>query len=53
MLNVCVCVCVPYAGVVNAILNFHQFDEQVATAIGTTCANTLRATTAAFEQAIA
>jgi len=30
------------SGVVNAILNFVEFDEQVATSVGEECANVLR-----------
>jgi hypothetical protein len=35
---------------VNAILDFYEFDEQVALSAGQACADTLRATTAAFER---
>ena len=39
------------SGVVNAILDFTGFDEQVASAIGAECSSNLRATTAAFAAA--
>jgi len=39
------------SGVVNAILDHWQFDSSTATAIGPTCANRLRAITAAYEAA--
>lgn len=41
------------SGVVNAILEFPQFDEQVTEAIGEECASVVRRTTAAFEMALA
>jgi pimeloyl-ACP methyl ester carboxylesterase len=41
------------SGVVNAVLQFTAFDEQVAEAIGDTCADSLRAVTATFERALA
>lgn len=40
------------SGVVNAILNFPEFDQQVARAIGKECANRVSNITAAFEQAL-
>jgi len=41
------------SGVVQAILNFTAFDEQVAASVGTECADALRATTVAVETALA
>jgi len=40
------------SGVVNAILDFTAFDEQVATSVGPTCANILREVTKALEKDI-
>lgn len=40
------------SGVVNAILDFVGFDEQVAEAVGDDCANDIRRTTEAFDNAI-
>lgn len=40
------------SGVVNAILDFVEFDEQVASAIGSTCANDLRHVTSVFGKAL-
>eukprot|EP00730_Choanoeca_flexa_P019508 TRINITY_DN9531_c0_g1_i1.p1 TRINITY_DN9531_c0_g1~~TRINITY_DN9531_c0_g1_i1.p1 ORF type:complete len:455 (+),score=107.69 TRINITY_DN9531_c0_g1_i1:22-1386(+) len=40
------------SGVVNAILDFVEFDEQVATAIGAACANELRHVTNVFGKAL-
>lgn len=41
------------SGVVNAILEFPEFDQQVAVAIGPTCAKRVREITKAFESALA
>ena len=43
--------CVSSSGVVNAILDFPQFDEHVSGAIGTTCANAMSAAYAAVDRA--
>ena len=43
--------CVSASGVVNAILDFPQFDEHVSGAIGTTCANAMSAAYAAVDRA--
>eukprot|EP01147_Barroeca_monosierra_P005555 gene5555-7215_t len=40
------------SGVVNAILNFFEFDKQVSIAIGTSCSEDLRAVTKAFKNAL-
>jgi len=41
------------SGVVNAILDFTEFDYQVATSAGAKCAALIRRTTSAFEKALA
>ena len=41
------------SGVVNALFEFPQFDEQVAASAGAECAAAVRATTAALEKALA
>lgn len=40
------------SGVVNAIYEFEEFDEQVAASAGADCADAIRATTAALEDAV-
>jgi len=38
------------SGVVNAVLDFYQFDQQVANSVGDECANTLRSVTQLLEE---